>query len=30
VRTYLARAQKKLKAQNQPHAIANAMRKRLI
>ena len=30
VRTYVARAQKKLKAQNQPHAIANAMRKRLI
>ncbi|MBV9533396.1 MAG: autoinducer binding domain-containing protein [Bradyrhizobium sp.] len=30
VRTYLKRAQKKLKAQNQPHAIAIAMRKRLI
>lgn len=30
VRTYLARAQKKLNAKSQPHAVAVAMRKRLI
>ena len=30
VRTYLARAQKKLKAKSQTHAVAMAIRKRLI